>query len=118
VNTLQLERALGTLGAYETLRWAEDLFEHRDYYAAARVLQHLVDTHDTPSELGAAKELLARSYYHSAQLGRAIETAEHLLEERPDDAYVALLLARSYERASRPEAAAAMRRARALGAQW
>ena len=115
MNTIQLERALQGLALYDGVRWAEDLFDHRDYYAAARVLQHLVDTH--PDDVTVSvRELLARSYYHSAQLRRAASTARDLLADRPDDAYAALLLARSLQRASDPAAAGALRYARALGA--
>lgn len=111
--TPMLER----LSAYDAYRWAVDLFEQRDYYAAAEVLQHLVDTHPHESELRAARELLVRSYYHSAQIGRAAETARQLLERDPANEYAALLLARSLERASRrDEADAARRLADALGA--
>jgi len=65
------------------------------------VLRHLVDTHPHPAELGEARELLARSYYHSAQLGRAVEAAREALEHDPTNAYAALLLARALERSSR-----------------
>ena len=41
----RIEQTLRTLAPYDAFRWAEDLFEHRDYYSAATVLQHLVDTH-------------------------------------------------------------------------
>ena len=103
--------------AYDAYRWAEDLFEHRDYYAAAKVLRRLVDEHPHDGDLTSARELLARSYYHSAQLERAVETARELLAAQPDDAYAALLLARSLERLSRhDEATAARRLADALGA--
>jgi cytochrome c-type biogenesis protein CcmH/NrfG len=108
---------LDRLSAYDAYRWAVDLFEERDYYAAAEVLQHLVDTHPHESELGAARELLARSYFHSAQAGRAAETARDLLDRDPSNAYAALLLTRSLQRSARPEeAAAAQRVADALGA--
>jgi Flp pilus assembly protein TadD len=107
---------LRSMDAHETYRWATDLFHHRDYYTAAEVLQHLVDTHEHDAELGAARELLARAYYHSAQLGRAVEAARDLLEREPAHGYAALLLVRSLERSSRDdEAAAARRYAGALG---
>jgi Flp pilus assembly protein TadD len=107
---------LERLDAYDAWRWAVDLFDHRDYYAAATVLQHLVDTHPDDADLGEARELLVRSYYHAALLGRAVETARDVLERDPADGYVALLLARALERSSRhDEAAAARRRATALG---
>ena len=101
----------------ERLDAAVDLFDHRDYYAAATVLQHLVDTHPDDADLGEARELLVRSYYHAALLDRAVETARDVLERDPADGYVALLLARALERSSRhDEAAAARRRAEVLGA--
>lgn len=110
---MQVER----LDAYDTWRWAVDLFERRDYYTAARALQHLVDTHPHDAALGEARELLARAYYHSAQVGRAVEAARDALEHEPTNAYVALLLTRSLQRASRhDEAAAARRVSDALGA--
>ncbi|HEX6149221.1 tetratricopeptide repeat protein [Nocardioides sp.] len=104
------------MDAHEAYRWAADLFRHRDYYTAAEVLQHLVDTHEHDSELGAARELLARAYYHSAQLGRAVDAARDLLDRDPAHGYAALLLTRALERSSRHgEAAAARRYAEALG---
>lgn len=104
------------MDAHEAYRWASDLFSHRDYYTAAEVLQHLVDTHEHAAELGAARELLARAYFHSAQLDRAADTARDLLERDPAHGYAALLLARALERSSRKdEAASARRYAEALG---
>jgi predicted Zn-dependent protease len=107
---------LTRMTAHESYRWASDLFRHRDYYTAAEVLRHLVDTHDHDADLGAARELLARAYFHSAQLDRAAATARDLLDRDPAHGYAALLLARTLERTSRPdEAAAARRYAEALG---
>jgi Flp pilus assembly protein TadD len=61
--------------------------------------------------------LLARAYYHSAQLGRAETAARAVLADDPTDDYAALLLARTLERSSRKdEAAGALRVATALGA--
>jgi Flp pilus assembly protein TadD len=111
--TAMLER----LDTYDAYRWAVDLFEHRDYYRAAEVLQHVVDADPGASGLGEVRELLARSYYHSAQTGRAAEAARDLLAHEPTNAYAALLLARSLERRSRrDEADSARRLAVALGA--
>lgn len=106
---------------YDAFRWAEELFSDRDYYGAAEILRHLVETHgqshEQSHELGAVRELLARSYYHSAQLGRAVEAAREALAHEPTNSYVALLLARSLERSSRLEEADRARRlAEALGA--
>ncbi|QZY29087.1 hypothetical protein [Nocardioides coralli] len=103
-------RALERLDAHGSWTWAQELFDRRDYYGAARVLQHLVDTHPVEAELGAARELLVRSYYHSAQTGRAVEAARELLQRDPANGYAALLLTRSLERASRRDEAAAARR--------
>ena len=110
--TPMLER----LDAHDAWRWAVDLFDHRDYYAAATVLEHLVDTHPHDAELGQARELLARSYFHAALLDRAVEAARDLLDRDPTDHYAAQLLARALQRSSRrDEAAAARRLADALG---
>ena len=107
---------LAGMDSHETYRWAADLFAHRDYYTAAEALQHLVDTHEHDADLGAARELLARAYYHSAQLGRAAEAARDLLARDPAHGYAALLLTRTLERSSRTdEAASARRYAEALG---
>jgi Flp pilus assembly protein TadD len=116
------EQALRTMAPYDAFRWAEDLFEHRDYYTAATVLQHLVDTHPDERGLTSARELLARSYFHSAQSGRAAEVARDLLDRDPGNAYAALLLARSLQRsaggdpARRDEARAVRRLADAMSA--
>ena len=118
----RIEQTLRTLAPYDAFRWAEDLFEHRDYYSAAIVLQHLVDTHPDERDLASARELLARSYFHSAQSGRAAEVARHLLDRDPGNAYAALLLARSLQRsaggdpARRDEARAVRRLADAMNA--
>ena len=101
---------LERMDAYDAWTWAVDLFEHKDYYRAAEVLQHLVDTHPHDAELGAARELLARSYYHSAQSSRAAEAARAILERDPSQAYAALLLTRSLERQSKTDEADAARR--------
>lgn len=103
--TTRIEQTLRTLAPYDAFRWAEDLFEHRDYYTAATVLQHLVDTHLDERDLGSARELLARSYFHSAQSRRAAEVARDLLDRDPGNAYAALLLARSLQRSAGGDAA-------------
>lgn len=113
VNRMMLER----LDAHAAWRWAVDLFDHRDYYAAATVLERLVERHPHDAELGEARELLARSYFHAALLDRAVDAARDLLRRDPTHAYAALLLSRALARAARPEEAAAARRlADALGA--
>jgi predicted Zn-dependent protease len=65
----------------------------------------------------AALELLARSYFGSAQLTRAEEALARLVELAPADAWARRALARTLERQSRPADAAVHHRvADALGA--
>ena len=100
-------------------RWAEDLFSQRDYRGAAKVLEEIVAsaTDEAGHGLADARTLLARSYYHSAQLRRAEATARELLADDPTDGYAALLLARTLERGNRRDEAAPFRSlAIALGA--
>lgn len=104
------------LEPYQRYRHAERLFAAEQFTAACAELEQLlaqIDDHEST----AARQLLARSYFHSAQLGRAESMARTLLAKDPDDGYAALLLARSLERQSRhAEAGAVRRRAEALGA--
>lgn len=117
-----MTRTTHDLAPYDAFRRAEDLFEQRDYYGAADLLQHLVDTHPDERDLAAARELLARSYFHSAQSRRAAEVARDLLDRDPGNAYAALLLSRSLQRsaggdpARRAEARAVRRLADAMAA--
>ncbi len=108
--TMDVTPMLHRMSAYDAWRWGVDLFDHRDYYTAATVLQHLVDTHPHQADLGEARELLARSYYHAALLDRAVVAARDLLDRDPSHAYAALLLTRALERSSRHDEAAAARR--------
>ena len=107
---------------YDRYRWAEDRFAHRDYRGAARSLEDLLDEaagrpDDVGHGLAEARLLLARAYFHSAQLGRAEATLRALLADHPDDGYATLLLARTLERGSRhEEARPVLRLAEALGA--
>jgi Flp pilus assembly protein TadD len=110
------------MGFYERFRWAEGQFEDRDYRGAARTLEALLaDIEREPEQAGHTvtdvRLLLARAYYHSAQLRHAEEAARALLADNPTEAYAALLLARTLQRANRPdEARQAMNLAAALGA--
>lgn len=114
--------SVADLDFYERFRWAEGQFEDRDYRGAARTLEALLaDIERDPSQVGHpvtdVRLLLARAYYHSAQLRHAEETARALLADNPTEAYAALLLARTLQRASRhEEARQAMHLAAALGA--
>ena len=88
------------------LTWARSLFDRGDHIAAAGALADLVAEtrdadvlHDT-TEL---RVLLARAYFGSAQLGRAEAVLRELVEERPADGYLHLLLGRTLQRQSRHE---------------
>ncbi|MGA8047098.1 MAG: tetratricopeptide repeat protein [Dermatophilaceae bacterium] len=120
------------MNAFDRYRYAQRLFRERRYTAAARELEHLVmdkidmdkidhDTqgppdHSEPYTLGDAPLLLARSYYHSAQLGRAEKAARALVEADPTDVYAVLLLARTLQRQGRhADAGTWLRRLDAMG---
>lgn len=81
---------------------ARTFFDAKDYAGAARLLAPLVE--EAPANL-AVRMLLARSYYHSAQLARAETELRAVLDRDPVEAYAHLLLGRTLERQSRPEAA-------------
>ncbi|MFI1326290.1 hypothetical protein EF913_32735 [Streptomyces sp. WAC04189] len=85
-------------------RWerAGMFFDAKDYAAAARVLSGLVE--DVPEQSG-PRLLLARAYYHSAQLRRAEAELRTLVERDPVEHYARLLLGRTLERQGRQEEA-------------
>ncbi|WP_193315298.1 tetratricopeptide repeat protein [Nostocoides sp. F2B08] len=114
------------MDAFDRYRYAQRLFRERRYTAAARELEHLImdkvaavqhGAERTESyTLGDAPLLLARSYYHSAQLGRAENAARSLVEADPTDVYAVLLLARTLQRRGRyAEAATWLRRLDGMG---
>ncbi|MGC5009145.1 DsbA family protein [Streptosporangium sp. DT93] len=80
------------------LRQAEALLGVRDPLGALRTLEPLLAEHGDDS---AVRLLAARAYFGSAQLGRARETLESLLESAPGDHYARFLLGRTLERAGR-----------------
>ena len=69
---------------------------------AARLLEPIVEAEPANE---AALELLARAYFHSAQLRRAEEAARQVIDEDPQDAYAHLLLGRTLQRTGRAEEA-------------
>jgi Flp pilus assembly protein TadD len=82
---------------------------------AARLLERVVEAEPTNE---AALELLARSYFGSAQLGRSETTLTRLVELAPTNGWARRALARTLERQSRTdEAAVHHRMADALGAE-
>ncbi|MDX6738327.1 tetratricopeptide repeat protein [Actinocorallia sp. A-T 12471] len=78
-------------------RWdqANLFFDAKDYRTAVDLLVPLVE--EFPSQTG-TRLLLARAYYHSAQLTRAEAELRHILDLDPADAYAHLLLGRTLER--------------------
>jgi hypothetical protein len=90
-------------------RWerARMFFDAKDYAAAARVLDGLVA--EVPEQTG-PRLLLARSYYHSAQLRRAEAELRIVVERDPVEHYARLMLGRTLERQGRQEEADAQLR--------
>lgn len=90
-------------------RWvrAQSLFEDRAYREAIVLLKELLEQpEDFGHALTDARLLLARSYYHSALLGPAIDAAREVLAIDPQEAYAHLLIGRSLQRQSKPDEAA------------
>ncbi|UQX04115.1 tetratricopeptide repeat protein [Streptomyces sp. RerS4] len=85
-------------------RWerAGLFFEAKEYANAARVLVTVAA--EAPEQL-APRLLLARAYYHSAQLSRAERELRAILERWPVEDYAQLLLGRTLERAGRSDEA-------------
>lgn len=81
-------------------RWerAQLLFEARDYIGAARLLAAVVE--EVPERTG-PRLLLARAYYHSAQLRRAEEQLRQVIGRDPVEHYAHLMLGRTLERQGR-----------------
>lgn len=104
---------------------AHGLFDAGEYGAAATILAELAagigenaaTTNDaTTSDAVAVRLLLARAYYHSAQLRRAEAEVRAVLAADPANAYAHLLLGRTLERLSRhAEARGPLRLAEAMG---
>ncbi|MEU9003234.1 tetratricopeptide repeat protein [Streptomyces sp. NPDC048551] len=85
-------------------RWARGqlFFEAKEYAKAARVLVTVAG--EAPEQL-APRLLLARAYYHSAQLSRAEQELRAILERWPVEDYARLMLGRTLERRGRAEEA-------------
>ncbi|MFI9802996.1 tetratricopeptide repeat protein [Streptomyces sp. NPDC052301] len=85
-------------------RWerAQLFFDGKDYAGAARVLAGLVE--EMPEQTG-PRLLLARAYYHSAQLRRAEAELRIIVERDPVEHYARLMLGRTLQRQSRQEEA-------------
>ncbi|MBX9392395.1 tetratricopeptide repeat protein [Streptomyces sp. TRM72054] len=85
-------------------RWdrARMFFDAKEYAAAARILGGLVE--EVPEQTG-PRLLLARAYYHSAQLGRAEDELRVIVERDPVEHYARLMLGRTLQRQGRQEEA-------------
>ncbi|WP_377267066.1 tetratricopeptide repeat protein [Peterkaempfera sp. SMS 1(5)a] len=98
-------------------RWerAGLFFEAKEYAEAARLLGDVVS--EFPGQL-APRLLLARAYYHSAQLRRAEEQLREVIARDPVEQYAHLMLGRTLQRQGRAEEAAPwLRMAAALGGE-
>jgi predicted Zn-dependent protease len=90
-------------------------FDAGDPTGAARLLEPIV--HAEPGN-AAVRQLLARAYFHSAQLGRAEEQLRVLVDRDPSDHYAHHVLGRTLERVGRPaEALRHLRLAAAMRAE-
>ncbi len=101
--------------SYEEYQRANLFFDSKDYSGAAKILAPIVEQDPT---MRAAVELLARSYFHSAQLGRAEQAFRRLVELDPGNGWAYEALGRTLQR--RGDAAGAeryLRLARAMGAE-
>ncbi|MGY0488834.1 tetratricopeptide repeat protein [Streptomyces sp. WG-D5] len=99
-------------------RWdrAQMFFDAKEYANAARILDGLVE--EVPEQTG-PRLLLARSYYHSAQLRRAESELRTIVERDPVEHYARLMLGRTLERQGRDdEAAPHLRMAAALAGDF
>ncbi|MGW7328169.1 tetratricopeptide repeat protein [Streptomyces sp. NPDC054840] len=99
-------------------RWARAqlFFDAKEYATAARILETLAG--EAPEQLG-PRMLLARAYYHSAQLSRAERELRALLERWPVEDYAQLMLGRTLERLGRAtEARPYLRMAAAMAGEF
>ncbi|MDX3642134.1 tetratricopeptide repeat protein [Streptomyces sp. MB09-02B] len=81
-------------------RWerARLRFGARDYVGAAKLLVDVVE--EVPEQTG-PRLLLARAYYHSAQLRRAEDQLRVIVERDPVEHYAHLMLGRTLQRQGR-----------------
>ncbi|MGW2563961.1 tetratricopeptide repeat protein [Streptomyces sp. NPDC001514] len=99
-------------------RWdrARMFFDAKEYLTAARILGGLVA--EVPEQV-APRLLLARAYYHSAQLRKAETELREILERDPVEQYARLMLGRTLERQGRAaEAAPHLRMAAAMSGEF
>ncbi|MER7202625.1 hypothetical protein CG723_06925 [Streptomyces sp. CB01635] len=83
-------------------RAAEQLLAARDPRGAVKLLDPVIAAHP---ENTAARLLRARAFFASAQLRAAELEFTIVLEREPDNAFAHFALARTYQRAARPDQA-------------
>jgi Tfp pilus assembly protein PilF len=83
-------------------RAAERLLDARDPRGAVQLLDRVIAAHP---ENTAARLLRARAFFAAAQLRPAELEFTIVLEREPDNAFAHFALARTYQRAGRPEQA-------------
>ncbi len=91
-----------TQGLAQQYERARMYVELKQYTMAVDDLIPIVEA--APERLD-ARMLLARAYYHSAQLHRAERALREIIERAPSDAYAHLMLGRTLQRQSRHEEA-------------
>ena len=100
----------------EKWRRAGLFFEAKDYAEAARIIEEIVA--ELPEQVD-VRLLLARAYYHSAQLRRAETELRVIVESDPVEHYARLMLGRTLQRQGRQEEAEShMRIASALAGDF
>ena len=86
----------------QRLRDAEEMLALKDPFAALQFLAPLLRDHpDHPDVMLAA----ARAYFKSAQLNKALELSEKMVEANPADFYARRLLGRTLQRLGRADEA-------------
>jgi len=86
----------------EKWRRAGLFFDAKEYAEAARIIEEIVA--ELPDQVD-VRLLLARAYYHSAQLRRAEAQLREVIERDPVEHYAHLMLGRTLERQGRAEEA-------------
>ncbi|KJS57177.1 tetratricopeptide repeat protein [Streptomyces rubellomurinus] len=90
------------MAVHDEYRRAAFYFDSKAYADAARLFEGVLA--EEPANLS-VRLMLARSYYHSAQLGRAEAELHRILEADPAEDYARLMLGRTLERQGRAEEA-------------
>jgi predicted Zn-dependent protease len=89
----------GVVDLYAEYERAVRIFDAGDPIGAAKALGPVVAAEP---ENTSVRLLLARAYYHSAQLSRAEEQLRWLVERDPADHYAHFVLGRTLERLGKP----------------